>query len=99
MTVTAGDLSARARRAEPRSARPVAQAGSSRSPRAEGKKLDDFALLIERRDGPPVTMNLQNIYVEAQLLDGDARAERCAGPCSRWCPSLARLRGTTRRRC
>ncbi len=32
-------------------------------------------------------MNLQNIYVEAQLLDGDARAERCAGPCSRWCPA------------
>ena len=65
----------------------------------KAKKLDDFALLIEHRDGPPVTMNLQNIYVEAQLLDGDARAERCAGPCSRWCPSLARLRGTTRRRC
>ena len=42
----------------------------------KAKKLDDFALLIESPDGPPVTMNLQNIYVEAQQLDGGARAER-----------------------
>jgi hypothetical protein len=45
-------------------------------PGLKAKKLDDFALLIERPDGPRVTMNLPNIYVEAQQLDGDARAER-----------------------
>src|SRR5262249_1656335 len=42
----------------------------------QARKVDDFALLIERPGGPPGTMNLQNIYVEAQQLDGDARAER-----------------------
>src|SRR6266849_10466234 len=42
----------------------------------KAKKLDDFALLVERPGGPRVTMNLQNLYVEAQQLDGGARAER-----------------------
>jgi hypothetical protein len=42
----------------------------------KAKRRDDFALRIERPDGPPVTMNLHNIYAEAQQLDGDARAER-----------------------
>src|SRR5262245_49636579 len=42
----------------------------------KAKRLDDFALLIERPDGPPVTMNLQNIYVEARQLHGEARAGR-----------------------
>ena len=42
----------------------------------KAKRLDDFALRIERPDGSPVTMNLRNIYAEAQGLDGDARAER-----------------------
>jgi hypothetical protein len=40
------------------------------------KRLDDFALRIERPDAPPVTMNLANIYAEARQLDGEARAER-----------------------
>jgi hypothetical protein len=40
------------------------------------ERLDDFALRIDWPDGPPVTMNLHNIYVEAQELTGDARAER-----------------------
>jgi hypothetical protein len=42
----------------------------------KAKRLDGFALRIERPDGSPVTMNLQNFYAEAQQLDGDARAER-----------------------
>lgn len=42
----------------------------------KAKRLDDFALRIERRAGPPVTMNLHNIFAEAQQLEGDARAER-----------------------
>ncbi len=42
----------------------------------KAKRLDDFALRIERPDGAPITMNLQNIYVEVQRLDGDARAGR-----------------------
>src|SRR5260221_11451848 len=42
----------------------------------KAKRLDDFALRIEWPDGPPVTMNLHNIYAEAGQLDGDARAER-----------------------
>jgi hypothetical protein len=41
----------------------------------KARRLDDFALRIERPDGP-VTMNLKNIYAEARQLDGDARAER-----------------------
>jgi hypothetical protein len=40
------------------------------------KRAGGFAVRIEWADGPPVTMNLQNIYAEAQQLDGDARAER-----------------------
>jgi hypothetical protein len=42
----------------------------------KAKRLDDFALLIEQPVGAPITMNLQNIYVEAQRLDGAARARR-----------------------
>ena len=40
------------------------------------RRLDDFALRIERPAGPPITMNLRNIYVAAQELDGGMRAER-----------------------
>lgn len=39
-------------------------------------RVDGFALLIGHPDGRTVTMNLQNIYVEAQQVDGDARAGR-----------------------
>jgi hypothetical protein len=42
----------------------------------KAKRLDGFALRIDRPGVPPVTMNLQNIYLEAQQLDGDARAQR-----------------------
>jgi hypothetical protein len=42
----------------------------------KAKRLDGFALLVERPDGPAVTMNLNNIYAEAQQVTGDARAER-----------------------
>lgn len=42
----------------------------------KAKRLDDFTLRIERPDGPPVTMNLHNVYAETRELDGDARAER-----------------------
>jgi hypothetical protein len=42
----------------------------------KAERLDGFALRIERPDGQPVTMNLQNVYAEAQQLDGAARAER-----------------------
>jgi hypothetical protein len=42
----------------------------------KAKRLADFALLIERPDGPAVTMYLHNIYAEAQQVAGDARAER-----------------------
>jgi hypothetical protein len=42
----------------------------------KAKRLEGFAVRIERPDGPPVSMNLQNIYAEAQQLDGDVRAER-----------------------
>jgi uncharacterized protein YtpQ (UPF0354 family) len=41
----------------------------------KARRLDDFALRIERPNGPPVTMNLHNVYAEARQLDGDARAE------------------------
>src|SRR5215467_1495628 len=37
-------------------------------------RLGDFALQIGRPDGPPVVMNLQNVYAEAQVLEGDTRA-------------------------
>lgn len=40
------------------------------------KRLDRLALLVERPDGPPVIVNLDNIYAEAQGLGADARAER-----------------------
>jgi hypothetical protein len=40
------------------------------------RRLDGFALRIERPDGALVTMNLQNVYLETRELDGDARAER-----------------------
>jgi hypothetical protein len=40
------------------------------------ERLDGFALRVEQPDGPPVTMNLHNVYSETQGLDGDARAER-----------------------
>jgi hypothetical protein len=42
----------------------------------KAKRAGDFALRIERPDGPPVTMYLDNIYAEASQVDGDARAER-----------------------
>jgi hypothetical protein len=42
----------------------------------KAKRVDGFALLIERPEGPPVTMNLHNIYAEARALAGEARAER-----------------------
>ena len=42
----------------------------------KAKRVDGFALRVERSDKSPLTMNLQNIYAEAQQLDGDARAER-----------------------
>jgi hypothetical protein len=38
--------------------------------------VHEFALRIERPDGPPVTMNLHNISADAQQVEGDARAER-----------------------
>jgi hypothetical protein len=44
--------------------------------RVKARWLDDFALRIERPDGPAVTMDLHNIYTEVRQLDGDARAER-----------------------
>ena len=44
--------------------------------RLKAKRVDDLALRIERPDGPPVTMNLRNIYLEAQQVEGDARARR-----------------------
>jgi hypothetical protein len=40
----------------------------------KAKRLDGFALLIESPNGPAVTVNLANIYAEAQQLEGDARA-------------------------
>lgn len=40
------------------------------------KRLDGFALRIERPGGSPVTMNLRNFYVETRQLTGEARAER-----------------------
>lgn len=40
------------------------------------KRVDGFALRIERPDGPPVTMNLRNFYAETRQLASDARAER-----------------------
>jgi hypothetical protein len=42
----------------------------------KAKRLADFALLIERPDGAAVTMYLHTLYLEAQQLEGDARAER-----------------------
>lgn len=42
----------------------------------KAKQLDDFALLIDHPGSPPVTMNLQNVYLEAQQLRGQARTER-----------------------
>jgi hypothetical protein len=42
----------------------------------KARRLDGFALRIERPDGPPVTMNLDNIYAEARQVDGHARTER-----------------------
>jgi hypothetical protein len=42
----------------------------------KARQLDGFSLQIERPDGPPVTMNLHNIYAETQQLDGNARTER-----------------------
>ena len=42
----------------------------------KAERLDGFALRVERPDGQPVTMNLPNVYAEAQQLDGAARAER-----------------------
>jgi hypothetical protein len=42
----------------------------------KAERLADFAVQIERPDGPPVIMNLHNIYAEAQEVEGDARAER-----------------------
>jgi hypothetical protein len=42
----------------------------------KAKRVHEFALRIERPDGPPVTMNLHNIYADAQQVEGDARAER-----------------------
>jgi uncharacterized protein YtpQ (UPF0354 family) len=41
----------------------------------KAKRLDGFALRIERPDGP-VTMNLHNIYIETKGLDTAARAQR-----------------------
>lgn len=40
------------------------------------ERLDGFALRIEQRDGRSVTMNLRNIYAEAQRLHGEARSDR-----------------------
>lgn len=40
------------------------------------KRINDFALRIERPGSTPVTMNLHNIYLETQQLDADARAQR-----------------------
>jgi uncharacterized protein YtpQ (UPF0354 family) len=42
----------------------------------KASRLDGFALRIQQLDGTSVTINLQNIYAEAQGLDGEARAER-----------------------
>jgi uncharacterized protein YtpQ (UPF0354 family) len=42
----------------------------------KASRLDGFALRIQQRDGSSVTINLQNIYAEAQQLGGEARAER-----------------------
>jgi hypothetical protein len=42
----------------------------------KAKRLDDFALRIERPDGPPVIMNLHNVFADTRQLDSDARAER-----------------------
>jgi uncharacterized protein YtpQ (UPF0354 family) len=40
------------------------------------RTLPDFALEIDRGDGQPVTMNLHNVFAEAQQLDGEARRSR-----------------------
>lgn len=42
----------------------------------EARRTGGFALRIEQPVNGPVTMNLRNIYAEAQELDGDARAQR-----------------------
>lgn len=43
---------------------------------AKVRILPDFALEIDRGDGQPVRMNLYNVFVEAQRLDGEARRSR-----------------------
>ena len=42
----------------------------------KAERLADFALSIPRHGGAPATMNLHNIYLEAEKLESDARVAR-----------------------
>ncbi len=39
-------------------------------------RIPNFALSIERPDGPPITMNLSSLYAETKKLTGEERVER-----------------------
>jgi uncharacterized protein YtpQ (UPF0354 family) len=42
----------------------------------KARKLPDFALEIDRETGSPTTMNLHNIFIEAEKLSDEARVSR-----------------------